>query len=670
MLACFRNMDFLFRRICLVVLISMSMPAWNALAGVPALIPAPQSVEWTSGELSCSHYQIIASQQADAAVGELRHILAGAEESSSGTKLTLQLGTISVTNDEAYTLDAKADGVLITAQTPIGLFYGVETLRQLLANTTSLPCCHIVDWPAFPWRGFMHDVGRNFQDIALLKRFVDVMAQYKMNIFHFHLTDNPGWRIQCLVHPELNAPQSYLPTRAPGKFYTYQELNDFIQYCAQRGITVVPEIDMPGHSDYFKRAFGVDMQSEQGQKILTDCVNEFLDHVHVKYFHMGSDEVRLQNPAFMDRMADLIRARGCELMVWRPGHLPQGRVITQLWSAGGAQNAVLPEDPAVDSRNDYLNAMDPFDGPLRMLNLATDGQAAGDSHAFGGTLCLWPDINVGSDQMNIYRQNPVFPALLAASENYWHGGMVNRPEDWTRLPADTNNAAFVQYAAFESRMIAHRDLYFHDWPFPYVKQTGVAWKIIGPFPLGTNVAVESKLRDSYQVDGENYTWSEARGATVFVNHFWYGASALPVAKEGVAYALGYVWSPREQTAGFWIGFNDPIRSSRRGVPNPKLGEWSNVGSQIWVNDHEVAPPQWHQPGVVKSESETPFVDEGYYFRPPTQVPLKMGWNKILIKAPKTNRSFKWSFTCVPVSVDGDRVHEIAGLRYATQPDGK
>ncbi|HKI69016.1 MAG TPA: family 20 glycosylhydrolase, partial [Verrucomicrobiae bacterium] len=418
----------------------------------------------------------------------------------------------------------------------------------------------MTDWPAFQWRGFMHDAGRNFQDIALLKRFVNVMVQYKMNIFHFHLTDNPGYRIECRVHPELNDPKNYLPTRQPGKFYTYKQLNDFIAYCAQRGIKVVPEIDMPGHSAYFQRAFGVTMQSKKGTQILTDCLNEFLANVHTEYFHMGSDEVSVRNAAFMDQMADLIRKHGRKLLVWRPGHLPSGKVITQLWTKYGKS---VPQMPAVDSRNDYVNAMDPFIGPLRVLNLATDGKPSGDNLALGGTLCLWPDVNIGADQMNIYRQNPVFPALLAAAENYWHGGMVSRPEDWTHLPSDTNDAAFVQYAAFEARMVVHRDLYFRDWPFPYVKQANLVWKVIGPFNLKHHPLVERDLRASYVVDGKTFRWVEARGATLHINHFWYGASVLPAAKEGVAYALTYVWSPRAQTVGFWIGFNDPIRSSRK-----------------------------------------------------------------------------------------------------------
>ena len=381
---------------------------------------------------------------------------------------------------------------------------------------------------------------------------------------------------------------------------------------------------------------------------------------------MGSDEVSVKNATFMDQMADLIREHGRKLLVWRPGHLPKGKVITQLWTQYGK---ALPEVPAVDSRADYINGMDPFIGPLRLLNLATDGKPRGDKIALGGTLCLWPDVNIGSEEMNIYRENPVFPALLAASENYWHGGMVRCREYWTHLPADTNETAFVQYADFENRMIEHRDLYFRDWPFPYVKQVNIVWKVIGTFDLTNHPPVERDLRDSYLVDGKTNHWVEARGATLHINHFWLGASVLPVAKEGVAYALTYVWSPRAQTVGFWIGFNDPIRSSRKGIPNPDQGQWSTVGSKIWVNDHEISPPHWKHPGALKNPHETPFVDESYFFRAPTRVKLNSGWNKILIKAPKTNKAFKWSVTCVPVRVDGDRVREVEGLRFATAPEG-
>ena len=152
-----------------------------------------------------------------------------------------------------------------------------------------------------------------------------------------------------------------------------------------------------------------------------------------------------------------------------------------------------------------------------------------------------------------------------------------------------------------------------------------------------------------------------------MNHFWYDGW-LPKAASGTAYALTYVWSPRAQTVGFWIGFNGPSRSDRRGGPNPKQGEWSTTGSRLWINDAEIPPPVWKQPGVVKGGVEAPFVDEGYFYRVPTPVTLKQGWNKILVKAPRSEKTWKWMFTCVPVSVTPHGVREVEGLRFATTPD--
>ena len=275
------------QRPILILILFVLGATWSASAKTPALIPEPQKVEWIGGDLDCSRYQIVdAPSAARFAVTELEHALASAKRSSDGTKIILRLDPVAAPSEEAYSLDAKPDGIVITAPKPVGLLYGVETLRQLLAGTTKLPCCRITDWPAFQWRGFMHDVGRNFQDMALLKRFVNVMAHYKMNIFHFHLTDTPGYRIECRVHPELNDPKSYLPTRRPGKFYTYKQLNNFIAYCAQRGIKVVPEIDMPGHSDLLRTRIRCNDAKRKGhedsdrlpERVSCQCTHRVFSH--------------------------------------------------------------------------------------------------------------------------------------------------------------------------------------------------------------------------------------------------------------------------------------------------------------------------------------------------------------------------------------------------------
>jgi len=663
------------RLLCLVLMFwGRTLAAGPNPPGPPSLIPSPRSVQWTSDRFDARRFVIDASPEARFAAGELERSLAdlGGRRDAGGGKIRLQLGEVPGNSPEAYAIEVRTASVIVTAPQPVGLYHGVQTLRQLATKAQGQPViagCEIQDAPAFAWRGFMHDVGRNFQDIELLKRFVDVMAQYKMNVFHFHLTDNPAWRIECRVHPELNDAKFTPATRRPGKYYTYAELKEFLAYCRERGVRVLPEIDMPGHSQYFKRAFGVDMQDERGMQILTECLNEFMDNVDVDTLHIGSDEVHLKNPEFLPRMADLIRSRGKQVVVWRPGGMPDGKVITQAWSAGGQPNGPLPGLGYLDSRDDYINHLDPFDLPQRELNLSTCGKPAGDEFALGGIICHWPDNNVG-DEMNIYRQSPVFPALLSAAERYWCGHTPQQKQFWGRLP-DPETPDFDRVADFEARMIEHRDRFFAGWPFPYVKQTDIVWNLIGPFDNQGDVnrvfPVESEIRDEYVVDGRTHRWSEARGATIHLNHFWYDGW-LPKARSGTAYALTHVWSPRAQTVGFWIGFNGPSRSDRRGGPNPQPGEWSTTGSRLWVDGAEVRPPKWQQPGPVKGGVEAPFVDEDYFYREPSRVALQQGWNKILVKAPRSATTWKWMFTCVPVVVNGDTVREVEGLRFAAQPE--
>ena len=487
--------------------------------------------------------------------------------------------------------------------------------------------------------------GRNYQDMPLLKKFVDVMAQYKMNVFHFHLTDNPGYRVECRVHPELNAPASYLPTRDPGKFYTYAEINDFIAYCKQRGVMVVPEIDIPGHSDYFKRAFGVEMQDEKGMGILEDVLNEFMDHVDTV---LASGRMRC---------VCAIRSSWTILPTWSASagaRFWRGAPAIPFGAHRHADVVVRPRPrfPARHARGGFAQRLPQPRGPIQRAGAHPEScdrrPARRRRHCLGRHplplaryQCRYTDEHLST--------KPGLPALLAASENYWHGHMPQHPEYWARLPLPTD-PEYARFAEFEARLLEHRDRFFADWPFPYVRQTNIPWKLIGIFDHKGDVNAvlppEREIRASYAVDGKTYEWTDAVGATIAVNHWQYDGW-LPKMRQGTAYALTYVWAPRAETVGFWIGFNGPSRSSRRNQPNPNRGEWSTAGSKVWIDDREVPPPVWKQPGTVANSSEAPFVDEDYFYRPPTRVALRPGWNKILIKAPKGERTWNWTFTVRP-----------------------
>lgn len=306
-------------------------------SSAPALIPLPRQVAWHSGGLALNRCaveapanQLFLRQKAE------RILRASGVSPDAGSPLKIRFRIAPVAgapggNAEAYALQVSKS-IKISAPQARGLLYGLQTLRQMLqrrGSSTWVPAARIVDWPAFGWRGFMHDVGRNPQDVATLKRFADLMARYKYNIFHLHLTDYPGYRIESRVRPELNDPQFQEQTRRPGFFYTFAQLRELIAYCGERGIEVVPKIDMPGHSKYFERAFGFPMQDPRGLEIMQEVVGEFLDEIKTPHFHMGADEVHVTNPAFINTMADFIRARGRRLLVWRPGNLPGGDTIVQ-----------------------------------------------------------------------------------------------------------------------------------------------------------------------------------------------------------------------------------------------------------------------------------------------------------------------------------------------------
>lgn len=198
-------------------------------------------------------------------------------------------------NKDEYYLKSENGNVVIEGND----VWAKHTLSQLTDDRGRIPDVEIHDWSAYPFRGFMHDTGRNFQTIEMLKETIDLMSLYKINYFHWHLTDNPAWRIECKVYPQLNDPKFQRPGRDCGKFYTYDEIRELIAYAKERGITVMPEIDMPGHSAYFRNAFGFSMDSEEGMKVLEKCIDEFCDEIPASmcpYLHIGSDEVYIADP--------------------------------------------------------------------------------------------------------------------------------------------------------------------------------------------------------------------------------------------------------------------------------------------------------------------------------------------------------------------------------------
>jgi N-acetyl-beta-hexosaminidase len=176
------------------------------------------------------------------------------------------LGTFDYTladfDNEGYKLVVEDNAITITAATKTGVIRAAQTLMQLAAATggTSIPGVDITDWAAFKLRGYMHDVGRSFVSFEELKHEVDLLSRFKVNVFHWHLTDNQGFRFESKLYPQLN--QAANMTRFAGQYYTQAQCTELEAYAAERGLTIIPEIDMPGHSQAFQTAMGFAMNSD------------------------------------------------------------------------------------------------------------------------------------------------------------------------------------------------------------------------------------------------------------------------------------------------------------------------------------------------------------------------------------------------------------------------
>jgi hexosaminidase len=281
--------------------------------------------------------------------------------------------------DEGYELVVRPDSVRITAFRPAGLFHGAQTLRQLLppeiesdirtARPWGVPSLSIRDVPRFAWRGAMLDVARHFFTVNEVKQYVDILAMYKMNVLHLHLADDQGWRIQIRSRPLLAEKGSVTEVAdrpGGGGYFTQQEYAAIVRYAQERFITVVPEIDMPGHFNAAligypelacsRRAPGpytgidvgwstVCVDSAQSYALIDDVVREMAELTPGRYLHMGGDEVETLTPeqyaSFVQRVQEIVARHGKKMVGWEEitaAQLQPG-TIAQLWRADSLRHS-------------------------------------------------------------------------------------------------------------------------------------------------------------------------------------------------------------------------------------------------------------------------------------------------------------------------------------------
>ncbi len=384
---------------------------------------------------------------------------------------------------EAYRLSVSNKRIKIEAVTEQGVYWAMQTLRQLerkKGKRSSVAGCEIVDWPAFRIRGFMQDVGRSYISMEELKREIEILSRFKINVFHWHLTENQAWRLESKIFPMLN--DSVNTIRMPGKYYTLEEARDLVDFCKKHQVLLIPEIDMPGHSAAFVRAFRHDMQSPEGMKILKLLLDEVCETFDVPYLHIGTDEVEFTNPHFVPEMVAYVRSKGKKVISWNPGwHYKPGEIdMTHLWSYRGKAQ---PGIPAIDSKFHYLNHFDVFGDIVALYNSRIYDQAEGSEDIAGTILALWHDRLI-DNEWNLVIENGLYPNMLAIAERAWRGGGTEYFDGLGTILPPEDTEAFKEFADFEKRMLWHKEHTFKGYPFAYVKQTNVKWNITDAFPNG------------------------------------------------------------------------------------------------------------------------------------------------------------------------------------------
>lgn len=656
----------------------------ETLKGAPvALIPFPQQVQWVKGgwKLPAQLTIVVVQNQQSLTENAVRSLTALLSASSikcnmktllrndkvPAHSIQLKAGNNPSLKPEGYQLNISATGILITSNDAAGFYYAVQTLRQIMAQKKpmqQLPGCSITDWPAFALRGFMHDNGRNFQSIEMLKAQLDKLSWYKFNTFHWHLTDNPAWRAESKIYPQLNIAKNRMPGRDPDSSYSFDDIRELIRFARERSISIIPEFDMPGHSKYFEPTFGFKMETEQGMQVLEKLIDEFCKEVPVTdcpIIHLGSDEVRIANPAaFIKRMTARVKANNRKVMVWNPGLPPEPGTIEQIWLEDATFiNRRTSKNPYVDSYGGYLNNYDAYSLIQRYFFQQICSKPLGDSLALGGIVCCWPDVRV-ADKSKIPLYNPVWPGSIAYSESLWCGRPDFTPHYMNALPAVGTDAS-NHFIEFEQRLRKHKQLFFSSDHFPYVPFGHIEWNMSGPFYRSVNDSIDKDFigKDAVVNNSAAYKTKKVTGGILRFTELLDGAKLSNPANETV-YLTGYVFSGEARKIHAIIGFEAAARSNRRSAGIPNNGQWDANGGTIFLNDKELPGPVWNIPGGYrylqatwdKPANEMPYTEEEFYWsRPPAAIPLQKGRNKITVRIPRTYLDQKWIFAFIPVKLD-------------------
>ncbi|MDQ3083096.1 MAG: beta-N-acetylhexosaminidase [Gemmatimonadota bacterium] len=463
--------------------VPLPVPANEPLAH--SIIPLPASVELDRSRIFTvdSSATIYVDADADGAVeavatqlaamlapaigGGVRRLAAGASLPLRSMHLRIDPTNIAA-GAEGYELTITPDAVTIVAGKPAGLFYAVQTVRQLLPvsiehpaalkRRLTLPAGRIVDAPRFEWRGMMLDVSRHFLGVGDVKRFIDLVALYKINRLHLHLSDDQGWRIEIKSRPRLaEVGGSTQVGGGAGGYYTQPDYSEIVAYAASRFITIVPEIDMPGHTNAALASYpelncnnvapplytgirvgfsAVCVDSAKIYPILEDVVREISSLTPGAFFHIGGDEVKTlsaaQYRAFVERMQGIVNANGKRMIGWgeiAPAQLSAATVV-QSWirdssavhAARGGRVILSPATKIyLDMKYDSTTVLGLSWAGLSSVRNAYDWDPATfipgvtETSVLGVEAPLWSETLIKAEDF----ESMAFPRLIAVAEVGW-----------------------------------------------------------------------------------------------------------------------------------------------------------------------------------------------------------------------------------------------------------
>lgn len=554
------------------------------------VIPMPRSVEYHSGNFTISpetkFYTNLSAESRQALTDYLEGTSLGsvpfAESATGNNGIELNLCDSSiVTGNEAYRIEIDKKGIRLSASTETGIFYGLQTLLQLLNNSDNktLPALTINDSPRFPYRGLHLDVSRHFFDKEFIKKQLDAMAYFKMNRLHWHLTDGAGWRIEIKKYPRLTSFAAWRPfdklndwwvggrtfceqddPRAVGGYYTQDDIREVVAYAAERHITIIPEIEMPGHSEevlatypelscsgkpYVNADFCIG--TEKTFEFLENVLLEVIDLFPSEYIHIGGDEASKSSwktcPRCQKRMADehlnsvdelqsymihriekFLNDHGRKIIGWdeiiEGGLSPTATVMSWRGEEGGIK-AVKAGNQAImtpgkycylDAFQDAPNTQPMAIGGYLTLEKVYSFEPVPDSLSTKeAELILGVQGNVWTEHIPTpeHYEYMIYPRILALAEIGWSPSEVKKWDNFhTRALQAVNILREQGYN-----------------PFPLEKEIGdkpESYQKVNHLAIGKKVTYANLYSNHYAAQGEKTLVDGVRGGWMYNDDRWQG----------------------------------------------------------------------------------------------------------------------------------------------------